>query len=57
MQYRRIRLLFALAAITLLAATSTEAALDRYVHAPDPSYKFELINTISAEGTRHTFSI
>ncbi len=47
----RIRLLGVLAACTLtLAAASKETALDRYVHAPDPSYKWELVNTIPGEG-------
>ncbi|HLJ86567.1 MAG TPA: PhoPQ-activated pathogenicity-related family protein [Candidatus Angelobacter sp.] len=31
-------------------AFAGETALDRYVHAPDPSYKFELVNTLSGEG-------
>jgi PhoPQ-activated pathogenicity-related protein len=40
-----------LAALALpLAAASQETALDRYVHAPDSSYKYELVNTISGEG-------
>ncbi|HVO98332.1 MAG TPA: PhoPQ-activated pathogenicity-related family protein [Bryobacteraceae bacterium] len=33
-----------------LAAQSKETALDRYVHAPDPTYHWELANTISGEG-------
>src|SRR6266404_6867645 len=39
----------ALAALPL-AAASQQTALDRYVHAADPSYKFELVNTIPGEG-------
>src|ERR1039457_5913458 len=51
----RIRLLGIFAAFVLvsawpLAAASQETALDRYVHAPDPSYKWELVNTIPGEG-------
>src|SRR5580658_6063881 len=47
----RLRLLGILAATTFtLAAASEETALDRYVHAPDPSYKWELVNTIPGEG-------
>jgi PhoPQ-activated pathogenicity-related protein len=48
----RIRLLGVLAAFTTLtlAAASKETALDRYVHAPDASYKWELVNTIPGEG-------
>ncbi|HWZ42211.1 MAG TPA: PhoPQ-activated pathogenicity-related family protein [Candidatus Saccharimonadales bacterium] len=29
---------------------SQQTALDRYVHAPDPTYKFELVKTIPGEG-------
>jgi PhoPQ-activated pathogenicity-related protein len=47
----KLRLLGILAATTFtLAAASEETALDRYVHAPDPSYKWELVNTIPGEG-------
>ena len=51
----RIRLLGVFAAFMFvstwpLAAASQETALDRYVHAPDPSYKWELVNTIPGEG-------
>jgi PhoPQ-activated pathogenicity-related protein len=50
MKALRFRFLLA-AAITLqLAAVSQETALDRYVHAPDPSYKFQLASTIAGEG-------
>jgi len=45
---RRMFLLLALA--LPLAAASRETALDRYVNAPDPSYKFELAKTIQGEG-------
>src|ERR1051325_971340 len=41
--------LFAAFALSLSAA-SKETALDRYVHAPDPSFKFELAKTIQGEG-------
>ena len=51
MNYRGIKLLGVLAAATFaLAAASKETALDRYVHAPDSSYKWELVNTIPGEG-------
>ena len=47
----RIRLVSVFAAFTLtLAAASKETALDRYVHAPDPTYKWELVNTIPGDG-------
>ncbi len=44
------RVLVVLAAASFAAAASKETALDRYVHAPDPSYKWELVNTIPGEG-------
>ncbi len=51
MNKRGVRLLGILAAFTLtLAAASKETALDRYVHAPDASYKWELVGTIPGEG-------
>jgi PhoPQ-activated pathogenicity-related protein len=45
---RRMFLFLALA--LPLVAAQKETALDRYVHAPDPSYKFELAGTIQGEG-------
>src|SRR6266404_5506648 len=51
MKNPRLRFLLILAALALpMAAASKETALDRYVHAPDPSYKYELVNTIAGEG-------
>jgi len=48
---RRLRLFGALALFTFtLAAASKETALDRYVHAPDSSYKWELVSTIPGDG-------
>ena len=38
------------AAVFPFSAASKETALDRYVHAADPSYKFELAGTIPAKG-------
>lgn len=46
----RLLVVIAAIAIALAAAGSKETALDRYVQAPDPSYKFELVSTISGEG-------
>ena len=44
-------MLIVLAALSFtLAAASKETALDRYVHAPDASYKWELVSTIPGEG-------
>ncbi len=51
MKNPRLRFLLILAALALpMVAASKETALDRYVHAPDPSYKYELVNTIAGEG-------
>jgi PhoPQ-activated pathogenicity-related protein len=51
MKNPRFRFVLALAAIAVpLFAASKETALDRYVHAADPTYKFELANTITGEG-------
>src|SRR6202021_2783684 len=48
---RGFRLLVVLAAFSFTAAAaSKETALDRYVHAPDSSYKWELVSTIPGEG-------
>ena len=47
----RIRLVGVLAAFSFaLGAANKETALDRYVHAPDPSYKWELVATIPGDG-------
>jgi PhoPQ-activated pathogenicity-related protein len=47
----RGKLAIVLAALSFtLAAASKETALDRYVHAPDASYKWELVSTIPGEG-------
>ncbi|HEV2988721.1 MAG TPA: PhoPQ-activated pathogenicity-related family protein [Candidatus Angelobacter sp.] len=54
MKTARIRFMLIIVALlaTMLpaAAPRQETALDRYVHAPDPSYKFELVNTIPGTG-------
>lgn len=51
---KQYRLLLTLAVTVVLslagAPASTETALDRYVHAPDPSYKFTLVATLPGEG-------
>ena len=48
---RGFHLLVVLAATSFtVAAASKETALDRYVHAPDPSYKWELVATIPGDG-------
>ena len=44
---RRLPLIFAIAA---LALTGAETGLDKYVKAPDPAYKFELVKTIPGAG-------
>jgi PhoPQ-activated pathogenicity-related protein len=51
MKALRLRFLILLPLLALqLAAAGQQTALDRYVHAPDPSYKFELVKTIPGEG-------
>jgi PhoPQ-activated pathogenicity-related protein len=51
MKNPRLRFLCLAIALALpLAAASKETALDRYVHAADPSFKFELVNTLKGEG-------
>src|SRR5580698_10575833 len=48
---QKLRLVGVLAALSFtLAAASKETALDRYVHAPDSSYKWELVRTIQGDG-------
>lgn len=58
-RFRSVALLVALAALTCVslagspqspAVTSDQTALDRYIAQPDPSYKYELVRTISGEG-------
>ncbi len=44
------RMVFLILSALVLAAQSKETALDRYVHAPDPTYHWELVNTIAGEG-------
>ena len=52
MKRYRLTLTLALAVVLTLAAgrNSTETALDRYVHAPDTSYKFDLVATLPGNG-------
>jgi hypothetical protein len=52
MKCLRLTLSLLLAAFVALplAAASKDTALDRYVHAADPSFKCELANTIEGEG-------
>jgi PhoPQ-activated pathogenicity-related protein len=48
---RGLKLVLVLAALSFgSAAVSRETALDRYVHAPDASYKWELVATLPGEG-------
>src|SRR5262249_5361934 len=51
MKSLRLRFSTVLAVFALqLAAVGQQTALDRYVHTPDPTYKFELVKTIAGEG-------
>jgi len=50
---KRLRVRLLLAAVLILqvgVAAAQETALDRYVHAPDPSYHFQLVKTIAGAG-------
>ena len=49
MNIRFVRSLL-LSAALLLPAYAAETALDRYVAAPDPNYKYELVSKIAGEG-------
>jgi PhoPQ-activated pathogenicity-related protein len=50
MRRPRLSLLPIVLAALPLAAATKDTALDRYVHAADPSFKFELANTFKGEG-------
>src|SRR5438105_12428472 len=51
MRNPRFRFAIVLAALALpIVLVAQETALDRYVHAADPSYKWQLVNTIQGEG-------
>ena len=50
MKILRVRLLLAAVLILQVGAAAQETALDRYVHAPDPSYHFQLVKTIPGAG-------
>ena len=40
----------ALPLLLVLTATAEETALDRYVHKPDPTYHYDVVNTIKGDG-------
>src|SRR5882757_3600316 len=40
----------ALSLLSAFSAIAAETALDRYVKKPDPTYRYELVNTIPGEG-------
>src|SRR5262249_11063029 len=51
MKTLRLRSLIVLAVVALqFAAIGQQTALDRYVHAPDPNNKLELVQTMAGEG-------
>jgi PhoPQ-activated pathogenicity-related protein len=50
MSRRRAILLAAIACSTAFGASRNETALDRYVHTPDSSYKYELVRTMPGQG-------
>src|SRR5262249_14539233 len=43
-------LVLAVTAVLPFGAAPRETALDRYIHAPDPSYRFELVGRIAGPG-------
>lgn len=47
---KRFFILVTLVASYSFAQQKSETALDRYVHAPDPAYKWELVRTIPGQG-------
>jgi PhoPQ-activated pathogenicity-related protein len=47
---KRIFVILAAIAASAFAQQKTETALDRYVHAPDPSFQWRLIQTIPGDG-------
>src|SRR6516225_2402270 len=60
MKALRHRILIVLAVLALQFAGSgqQQTALDRYVHAPDASYRFEMVKTIAGEGyTAHVLDL
>src|SRR5215467_461253 len=36
--------------LAAMPAVAAETALDRYVKAPDPTYKFQVVNTVKGDG-------
>ena len=47
---KRLFAILAAIAVSAVAQPKTETALDRYVHAPDPSFQWRLLNTIPGNG-------
>jgi PhoPQ-activated pathogenicity-related protein len=47
---KRLFVIFCALAFSTLAQTKTETALDRYVHAPDPAFRWRVVNTIPGDG-------
>ena len=47
---RSVSLFAATAIVAVLPALAAETALDRYVKAPDPTYKYDIVNTIKGDG-------
>src|SRR5262245_202418 len=42
--------LFALAVVAVSTAAAADTALDRYIKAPDPTYAYQIVNTVRGEG-------
>jgi PhoPQ-activated pathogenicity-related protein len=47
---RKLTLFAAITFIAVLPALAGETALDRYIKAPDPTYKYDVVNTIKGDG-------
>jgi PhoPQ-activated pathogenicity-related protein len=48
--WKRRLFIAALPLLLVSAASAAETALDRYIKAPDPSYRYDVINTVHGEG-------
>jgi PhoPQ-activated pathogenicity-related protein len=47
---RKLTLFAAIAFVAVLPALAGETALDRYIKAPDPTYKYDIVNTVKGDG-------
>ncbi|MGB9611499.1 MAG: PhoPQ-activated protein PqaA family protein, partial [Bryobacteraceae bacterium] len=47
---KRLFVILAAIAVSLCGQTKNETALDRYVHAPDPAFRWNLVRTLPGDG-------